>query len=29
VEEDMTGFPATDGVQVADDVTGLTAATEE
>jgi uncharacterized protein YndB with AHSA1/START domain len=29
VEEDMTGFPATDGVQVADDVTGLTAAVEE
>jgi uncharacterized protein YndB with AHSA1/START domain len=29
VGEDMTGFPGTDGVQVADDVTGLTAAVEE
>src|ERR1700749_2109685 len=29
VDEDMTGFPATDGVQVADDVTRLTAAAEE
>src|ERR1700749_3461496 len=29
VEEHMTGFQATDGVQVTDNVTGLTAAAEE